>query len=708
MNLSNSHKLLPLLAAICAVFVMGFVSLRFVQFERASYALPRLFIQLERSLGYDGFIHNFKNFILRPDEDGYLDAALEDYITAAATISEIEVQAARLGVQAEMTDVISTLATYREMLDTARVARREDLTTAEVDERVRVSDVDAARSIGEFEREILDVLARRRGILYSIAILCMFSVVAGALVIAYVQSKRRLQAENDKLKLEEQETFLLQAERIAQLGRWKTDSDGNLYWSQATGRICGLEPEEFPKTIEGAWAFVPAEDQAKVRVAVDKALKSKGQFSCLHRMQRPDGSMVNVVDSGEVILNPAGEVTGLVGTLQDVTRLVDMENELRQAQKMEAIGSLAGGMAHDFNNILAVIMGNLELLKATIQGPEQTVFVENALDATQRGADLTRNMLGFARRSHLEPTSLQANDLVRDVVNWSARLLPANIRIETSLLANLWQFTADAGMAKNALLNLMLNARDAMPDGGRLTIETGNIRIDDDYIADRGEDLLPGRYVMIAVSDTGTGIKEGDLKKVFDPFFTTKPLGQGTGLGLSMVQGFMKQSRGTVRIYSEPRVGTTLKLYFNAEPQSGMPLPQSVQTQDLSNLKGKRILLVEDNADLLTALEELLTRVGLDVTTARSGDDAMALWDNNRTFDVIVTDIVMPGNLQGTHLAKAIRAVDPSVAFVFMSGYANEAMVHGNGLRAEDIRLMKPVSQIDLLGSIATLIKKKD
>ena len=707
MTLSKSHRLLALLAAICVVFAIGFVSLSFVQFERASYALPRLFIQFERSIGYDGFIHNFKNFILRPDEDGYLDAALGDYSIAAATISEIEVQAARLGVQAEMIDVRSTLSIYREMLDAARVARREGLTIAELDERVRVSDLDAALSIKEFEREILDVMARRRTILYSIAILCILSSVAGALLIAYVQSKRRHQAEDDKLKLQEQETFLLQAERITQLGRWKTDSEGNLYWSEATGRICGLEPGEFPKTIEGAWAFVPAEDQAKVRVAVDKALKSKGQFSCLHRMQRPDGSTVNVVDSGEVILNAEGEVKGLVGTLQDVSRLVDMENELRQAQKMEAIGNLAGGMAHDFNNILAVILGNLELLQADSSPPKQIGYVKNAIDATQRGADLTRNMLGFARRSHLEPTILQANDLIRDVLNWSTRLLPANIQIETSLLANLWKFTADEALAKNALLNLMLNAKDAMLDGGRLTIETANIRIDDEYIADRGEDLMPGRYVMIAVSDTGIGIEMENIGKVFDPFFTTKPTGQGTGLGLSMVLGFMKQSSGTVRIYSEPIVGTTLKLYFKAEIQSVVPLAPSVQTQDLSHLKGKRILLVEDNADLLITLEEMLERVGLDVTTAQSGDEAMALWDKDRTFDVVATDIVMPGNLQGTHLAKAIRAVDPNVAFIFMSGYANEAMVHGNGLRAEDIRLMKPVRQIDLLDAVATLVKKK-
>lgn len=708
MKRSNLHRPLLLLVAVCAVFVMVLIGQRFVYFERASYTLPRLFILLERSIGYDGFIHNFKNYVLRPAEPGYLDAALEDFNVAVVAMSEIEVQAANLGIQADMTDLKSTLSIYREMLDTASDIQQEQLTIAEVDERVRVSDVDAALSIREFEREMLDVMARRRGILYTVALLFVISVVAGALLTAYVQSKRRRQAVDDKLKLQEQETFLLQAERIAQLGRWKSDLNGDIFWSEAVGRICGLEPGDFPTKIEDAWAYVPAEDKVKLRAAVDLALETKGQFSSLHRMQRPDGSIVNVVDSGEVILDAEGKVKGLAGTIQDVSRLVDMENELRQSQKMEAIGNLAGGMAHDFNNILAVILGNLELLKADSKQSEQNDYIANAIDATQRGADLTRNMLGFARRSHLEPTLLQANDMIRDVVNWSNRLLPANIQIETSLLANLWKFTADEGLAKNALLNLMLNARDAIPHGGQLTIETANIRIDNEYITDRGEDLVPGRYVMIAVSDTGVGIGEEDLKRVFDPFFSTKPIGQGTGLGLSMVQGFMKQSNGTVRIYSEPDIGTTLKLYFKAELNGGRPNASPAQPQDLSHLKGKRILLVEDNADLLIALEEILMRAGVDVTTAPSGDDAMALWEKDPSFDLIATDIVMPGELQGTHLAKAIRAVNPGVAFIFMSGYANEAMVHGNGLRADDIRLMKPVRQVDLLNAVAALIREKD
>ncbi len=698
-GLKWSRLFLPL-GGIIALVLLGAVGMRFVQFERASYTLPRLFIQLERSIGYDGFIHNFKNLVLRPQEDGYLDAALQDYAVAESTLKEISVRVRAFGVKADLEPIQNTLRAYRDMLQIVKGSQKQQLTISQVDSRVRISDEEAAAQIRDFEKQIMAVMVRRRIILYTVVTLGLVAVIAGTLLVTYVQSRRLRQAEEDKQKLEEQERYLLQAERIAGLGRWKTDRHGGMIWSEAMGKICGIPPEEFPTRLEGVWSFVPVEDQPKLRLASEQAVQSRGQFSCLHRIQRPDGSMVNVVDSGEVVLDADGRVIGFVGTLQDVSRLVDMENELRQSQKMEAIGNLAGGMAHDFNNILAVVLGNLDLLEETGVSPEQADYIANAIDATQRGGDLTRNILGFARRSQLAPNQLKGNDVVRDVMTWSSRLLPATINIETSLLANLWAFTADEGLAKNALLNLILNARDAMPDGGQLTIETANIRIDDEYIAERSEELLPGRYVMIAVSDTGTGIEKDKLAQVFEPFFSTKPMGQGTGLGLSMVLGFMKQSGGTVRIYSEVGVGTSVKLYFKAETgRAARPSPDR-PGQDLSHIHGKRILLVEDNAKLLTAQEDMLTGVGFDVTIATSGDEAMATWLQNRDFDIVATDIVMPGKLQGTHLAKAIRAKDPSVPFIFMSGYANEATVHGNGLLPEDIRLMKPVGRNTLLTAI--------
>lgn len=703
-------KMHALLLSLSALAVLLAVSVNFFRFEKASYALPRLIIQLERSIGYGGFIHNFKNLVLRPGEEIYFEAAISDYLILTGILAEIEQLTSEVGIKADIAPVKETLAEYREIVGQVYSAHEQGIPIGEIDRMVRISDDAARAELGEFEQDLLQVMQRRRSSFYLISLVLLSSVFAGVVLLAYLQARRRHQAEQDHETLKEHETYLLQAERIAQLGRWKSDAGGLMTWSAATGAICGVDEPGGMETFAAFMNRVIQADQPKLRVAMEKAMQSGGEFSCVHRMQRSEDTVISVVNSGEVVKDASGSFKGFVGTLQDISELVDMESELRQSQKMEAIGNLAGGMAHDFNNILAVILGNLELLRSEQNPGKHLHYINNAIDATRRGADLTRNMLGFARRSHLNPRQIKANDLVRDVVNWAARLLPATIKIETSLLENLWSFTADETIAKSALLNLMLNARDAMAEGGKLTIETANVRLDDDYVQQRAEDLVPGRYVMLAISDTGTGMDEATLEKVFDPFFSTKPTGQGTGLGLSMVLGFMKQSGGTVRVYSEPGVGTTFKLFFKAENQDIFETDQTPQNpqKDFGNLQGKRLLLVEDNLDLLEALQSMLSESGMEVTAAKSGDEALAIWSETQHFDVVATDIVMPGKLQGTHLAKAIRASSGSVPFIFMSGYANEAMVHGNGLRPEDVRLMKPVGKTALLSAISDALRSAE
>ncbi len=384
----------------------------------------------------------------------------------------------------------------------------------------------------------------------------------------------------------------------------------------------------------------------------------------------------------------------------NISHIYELEEQLRQSQKMEMVGNLTGGVAHDFNNLLAVILGNLELLHEDLDEPKSRQLVKNALDATMRGSDLTRKMLAFARKASLEPTIVNLNDVVLNSTNWVGRTISENIELETSLLAGLWSVETDEASTASALLNLIVNARDAMPEGGKITIETANTRIDDEYVSQRSEDIEPGRYVMIAVSDTGTGIPQKTLSKIFDPFFTTKDPGAGTGLGLSMVLGFLKQSKGTVRVYSEPGVGTTFKLYFpvHLDGKSGVsyaPVQQEPQTT-----VGTRVLIAEDEPGVLASLEQILTRSGYEVTSAKNGDIAAQIFKGNTDFDVLLTDIVMPGELQGTSLAKALRKIRPDLPVVFMTGYASEAAVHGNGLRPEDIRLMKPVRRSDLLAAI--------
>ncbi len=382
----------------------------------------------------------------------------------------------------------------------------------------------------------------------------------------------------------------------------------------------------------------------------------------------------------------------------------DLETQLAQAQKLEAIGQMTGGVAHDFNNLLNVILGNLELLLEETENPEDNDLINAAIDATYKGAGLTKSMLNFARRAHLEPTQLNLSEIVRDMDNWISRTIPASIKVAKSLQPDLWQTVADLSNTESALLNLMINARDAMPNGGVITIETSNVTIDALLNGDIGDELAPGRYALLAVSDTGDGISPENIERVFDPFFTTKEPGEGTGLGLSMVHGFMNQSHGSVRIYSEIGIGTTVKLYFKTSDVPEIEQPIDKSEPDVAPKTTARILIAEDQEAVIDLLVRILRNEGHEVAPALTGDQALQIFQSDNSFDLLVTDIVMPGQLQGPELARQLRRLNPALPVVFMSGYAWEATTHGIGLRQSDIRLMKPVSKKDLVNSVQSAL----
>ncbi len=377
---------------------------------------------------------------------------------------------------------------------------------------------------------------------------------------------------------------------------------------------------------------------------------------------------------------------------------------------MEAIGNLTGGIAHDFNNLLEVIMGNLELLREDIVHERTNIedalqLIDASVDATVRGADLTRNMLSFARRARLQPTEFNLNKLVGQTRSWIGRTLPSNIRLETSLLASLWTIRADETSAQSALLNLILNARDAMPRGGRLTIETRNVNVDESFPQKFGEEVEPGSFVMLSVTDTGEGIQPENLELIFEPYFSTKPPGSGSGLGLSMILGFMKQLGGSVQVHSEPGHGTSIRLYFKANPDSEMdPARGSAATGENAMLE-RHILVAEDESEVLKVIVATLKKSGYQVTAAGSGDEVMIIFQTSPDFDLLLTDIVMPGKLQGTDLARELRAIAPDLPVVLMSGYANDAPVFDNSLHPDDIRLTKPVRRGDLLAAFETALE---
>ncbi|OAN80174.1 hypothetical protein A8B78_11095 [Jannaschia sp. EhC01] len=522
----------------------------------------------------------------------------------------------------------------------------------------------------------------------------------GRAALTAVEQKRDLKQALDTLEL---------AKSSADIGIWAVDqATGMATWDDTNINLHGLQLEGNTGQFKDWAKTLHPEDLPRVSKEFEDALTGKKPFDTTYRVILPDHRVRHIKGSAIVVRNAANVPLRVVGANIDVSNLVEKDAALEetrsiaaQAQKMEAIGQLTGGVAHDFNNLLAVILGNLELIEEIDNAKEIREYLDAAKTATLRGADLTKNLLSFARKSPLAPTTIDINQTVKEIKMWSSRVIPANIDVETSLLAGLWPVKADPSLSQNVLLNLILNARDSMPNGGKMTIETSNVRIDEEYRDLRGEDVEPGRHVMLAVSDTGEGIAQDQLEKIFEPFFTTKPVGTGSGLGLSMVQGFMKQSGGTVRVYSEEGVGTTFKLYFKAisgSPEASRRAKPDNTSQMIET--GANILIVEDEVAVLEVLKSTLEKAGYLITAASSGDEALRTWESAPHFDLLVTDIVMPGELQGTHLARALRDRNPDLPIVFMSGYASEATVHGNGLRPDDIRLMKPVPRAELLAAV--------
>jgi signal transduction histidine kinase/ActR/RegA family two-component response regulator len=378
------------------------------------------------------------------------------------------------------------------------------------------------------------------------------------------------------------------------------------------------------------------------------------------------------------------------------------ENQVRQMQKMEAVGQLTGGIAHDFNNMLAVVIGNLNLIQRRLAQSEAkggdakiTNFVESALEGANRAAALTGRLLAFSRQQPLQPEPIDPNRLVTGMSDLLGRTLGETITVETVLGAGVWRTQADATQLESALVNLAVNARDAMPDGGRLTIETANAYLDSDYAAAEG--AKPGQYVMIAVTDTGCGMTREVIDRALEPFFTTKPVGKGTGLGLSQVYGFVRQSGGHLKIYSEPGQGTTVKIYlprlFAAEaPAEPTRVPAAAAPGDR-----RRVLLVEDDERVRAFTEEALRDLGYDVVAAESATDALARVANAPNVDLLLTDVVMP-ETNGRELAEQVLKLRPGLPVLYMTGFTRNAVVH-NGVLDPGVNFMAKPFTVDQLAA---------
>lgn len=390
------------------------------------------------------------------------------------------------------------------------------------------------------------------------------------------------------------------------------------------------------------------------------------------------------------------ELADLAATLQErvaqrSAELLRTQDALRQSQKMEAIGNLTGGVAHDFNNLLQVISGNLQLLADDVGDNERAARrVSNALAGVARGSKLASQLLAFGRRQPLAPKVVNIGRFIRDMDDLLRRTLGEAIEIETIIAGGLWNTLIDPGNIENALLNLAINARDAMDGQGRLTIEAGNAYLDANYV-DALDDVNAGQYVLLAVTDTGHGIEAGIVDKVFDPFFTTKPEGRGTGLGLSMVYGFVKQSGGHIRIYSEPGHGTTVKLYMPRTTQS----EDVIVDIDAGPVTGgnETILVAEDDDAVRDTVVAMLVDLGYRVLKSRDASSALSIVDSGIPIDLLFTDVVMPGPLKSTELARKACERLPGMAVLFTSGYTENSIVHGGRLDEGVELLSKPYTR---------------
>jgi signal transduction histidine kinase/CheY-like chemotaxis protein len=383
------------------------------------------------------------------------------------------------------------------------------------------------------------------------------------------------------------------------------------------------------------------------------------------------------------------------------------EAQVRQAQKMEAIGQLTGGVAHDFNNILTVITGSIEMLSDGVQDRPLLAQITAMIGAAAtRGADLTRHLLAFARQQPLQPRSTDINALLADVAGLLRPTLGVQVEIETMLAGDAAPVLIDASQLSTAILNLALNARDAMPDGGKLTLETKNVVLDAGY-AGLNTDVQPGNYVMIAVSDTGEGIPGSLLDKVFEPFFTTKGLGKGSGLGLSMVYGFVKQSNGHIKIYSEEGHGTTVKLYL-PQAESSPEMDEDGPFAEFGLRDGEQgdeaILIVEDDVMVRDYVVAQIERLGYRTLVAGDAVEALAIIDGSDHIDLLFTDVIMPGGMNGRQLASEAVKRRPGLKVLYTSGYTENAIVHHGRLDAGVMLLPKPYLSSELARGIRTAL----
>lgn len=516
---------------------------------------------------------------------------------------------------------------------------------------------------------------------------------------------------------------LAEAQRLAHLGSWSWDIGPNsIAWSDEMFRIHGLEPGVPPGKMEAYMECIHAEDRTWMADEVGRAVTSGDPVDINYRIVRPSGEVRWIHGRSITTAWREGRPARMAGYCHDVTeqRLAEeernrLESQLRQTQRLESLGQLAGGVAHDFNNLLAVILNYTGFVDEELAGFASAsgdpgllavrADVEQIGRAARRAAELTRQLLSFSRREVMRPRVLDLNQVVGDVEQFLRRTLGEHVVLHTALVPDVWRVSADPGQLEQVLVNLAVNARDAMPSGGRLIIETANVHVDA-VAAARFRGLHPGRHVRLRVSDTGHGMTKEVLERAFEPFFTTRPKGEGTGLGLSTVFGIIVQAGGAAHIASEPGSGTTFTAFLpTTDAAVGIVEPDSPAARP-ARAGGETVLVVENEDAILEVTRRMLARNGYRVFTAASGAEAIELARRHgAAIRLLVTDVIMPQML-GNEVAAAIAEIIPRIAVLYMSGYAQPLLAAQGRLEPGVVLIEKPFSEDELLVKVEELIAR--
>ncbi|MGE3277810.1 MAG: response regulator [Vicinamibacterales bacterium] len=520
----------------------------------------------------------------------------------------------------------------------------------------------------------------------------------GSAVARALEGRRRRYAqsaaEQALARTEERMRFALEA---AQVGTWEADIEAEtMAWSPLMEALHGLAPGAFAGRMDALFQLIHVDDHDAVRSELQRASRDRDGSALLYRTTWPDGSVHWIRATGRTVYDASGTRPRAAGVAMDVTEHRELEEQYRHAQKMEAVGLLAGGVAHDFNNVLTAIRGYSDLLgEALGEDHPRQKDVRHIREAANRAAGLTRQLLAFSRRQILQPRVINLRDVVHGIEPMLRRLIGADVQIELHG-TRVGNIQADQGQVEQVIMNLAINARDAMPGGGVIRLEVADVVLDEDYVR-RHKGGAPGPHVMLAVADTGTGMDAATRKRIFEPFFTTKEHGKGTGLGLSTVFGIVKQSGGNIWVYSEPGLGTTFKVYF---PRVGAPVQQAETPRATERLFGtETVLVVEDDDTLGGLVRTILERYGYRVLATNRPEAALLVAQAEPRLDLLVSDVVMPG-LTGGELYRRLVVGRPDLRVLFMSGYTDATMAASGVLPAEAPYLQKPFSPHDLARAV--------